>query len=514
MIRLGSQLGALTEQVELLRLEATRGLRPERRAELGQFLTPAPLARLMGGMLTTGQERVSLLDAGAGVGSLLAAGVEALCAAPAPPKLIEVTAYEIDPALASYLEETLKLCAQLCHQHGVELRATVLQEDFIAHAVDSLLNPLFGPEPPQCSCAILNPPYRKIHTNSSHRRLLSKAGIETSNLYTGFLALALRLLAPEGELVAITPRSFCNGPYFRPFRALLLESLALRRIHLFESREQAFQDDDVLQENVILAGVKRSAKPEAVTITIGSDAEDEMPIMREVPYSEVVQPQDRELFIRLVADGSGRQIAATMSAFTASLAELGLAVSTGRVVDFRAAGFLRAEPAGDTVPLIYPTHFDAGKIIWPKTGGKKSNAIVRCAETEGLLVPNDCYVLIKRFSAKEERRRVTAAVFEPEQNRGQTVGFENHLNYIHANGRGIEPALAYGLAAFLNSTLLDSYLRQFSGHTQVNATDLRNIRYPSTEQLLTLGRRVGAQHVPQDVLDQIVAEELNIPWPL
>jgi adenine-specific DNA-methyltransferase len=39
------------------------------------------------------------------------------------------------------------------------------------------------------------------------------------------------------------------------------------------------------------------------------------------------------------------------------------------------------------------------------------------------------------------------------------------------------------LAAFLNSTVLDVYFRQFNGHTQVNATDLRNLRYPSRSQL-------------------------------
>ena len=56
--------------------------------------------------------------------------------------------------------------------------------------------------------------------DSQPRRLLSRMGIETSNLYTGFLAVAVRLLAPSGELVAITPRSFCNGIHFNGKRFL------------------------------------------------------------------------------------------------------------------------------------------------------------------------------------------------------------------------------------------------------------------------------------------------------
>jgi len=51
--------------------------------------------------------------------------------------------------------------------------------------------------------------------------------------------------------------------------------------------------------------------------------------------------------------------------------------------------------------------------------------------------------------------------------------------------------LARGLAAFLNSTVADSYFRQFNGHTQVNATDLRSFRYPSVAQLATIGRQIG-----------------------
>jgi adenine-specific DNA-methyltransferase len=63
-----------------------------------------------------------------------------------------------------------------------------------------------------------------------------------------------------------------------------------------------------------------------------------------------------------------------------------------------------------------------------------------------------------------------------------------------------------GLAAFLNSTLVDSYFRQFSGHTQVNAMDLRSLRYPACDQLLELGRRIGQRFPTQEDLDRLVEE--------
>jgi adenine-specific DNA-methyltransferase len=40
--------------------------------------------------------------------------------------------------------------------------------------------------------------------------------------------------------------------------------------------------------------------------------------------------------------------------------------------------------------------------------------------------------------------------------------------------------------AYLNSQEVDDYFRVFSGHTQVNATDLRRLRYPTIEQLKSM----------------------------
>jgi adenine-specific DNA-methyltransferase len=183
----------LNEQVDFFRVDANRKLDERRRAELGQFMTPAPIARLMASMLVCDAPEVSLLDAGAGVGSLLGAAVDALCQRPQPPRAIRVTAYEVDALMVSYLRDTLRLCADICDRTGVSFSGEVIAEDFIAHAVDQLANPLFGQSRPQYTCAILNPPYRKIQTDSAPRRHLRRLGIETANLYAGFLALALHL---------------------------------------------------------------------------------------------------------------------------------------------------------------------------------------------------------------------------------------------------------------------------------------------------------------------------------
>src|SRR3989442_2172558 len=292
---------ALVESVDFFRLDANRKLDPERRSDLGQFMTPPATARLMASMFEAKQENITLLDAGAGVGSLTAAFVGEICGRSQKAKKIHVTAYEIDRDLAGYLADALHQCQKACEDAGIKFQSEVIRRDFIDDGVRMLRQEMFAPAR-RFNCAILNPPYKKINSDSETRLMLREIGVETSNLYTGFLSVVLMMLAPGGELVAITPRSFCNGPYFKPFRELLLDTLALGRIHVFESRQVAFKEDEVLQENVIFHGVKGGGTDRSVTITSSTGPDDEFAAVREIPYQQVVRPSDLEHFIHIVPD--------------------------------------------------------------------------------------------------------------------------------------------------------------------------------------------------------------------
>jgi adenine-specific DNA-methyltransferase len=472
----------LVDSVEFFRLDANRRLDPERRSDLGHFMTPPATARLMASMFDAEQENISLLDAGAGVGSLTAAFVSELCTRSTKPKTIHATAYEIDPELARYLGDTLQQCRRTCETSGIGFEYELIEKDFIDAGVALLRNEIFT-SVRRFNCAILNPPYKKINSDSETREALRAIGVETSNLYTGFLSVVLRLLDAGGELVAITPRSFCNGMYFKPFRKILLDTLSLHRIHVFDSRQIAFKGDSVLQENVIFNGVKGEHVRKTVTVSSSAGPEDEYVTTREVPNEQLVQPSDPEFYIHIVPDELGASVAERLGSLQCTLKDLRVEVSTGRVVDFRATNFLREHPTTKTVPLIYPRNFEDGYIRWPKPGGNKPHALAVLGGAQELLVPKGVYVLVKRFSSKEEKRRVVAAVYDPERIDAGHVGFENHTNYYHRDGVGLPLLLAKGLAAFLNSSLVDMYFRQFSGHTQVNATDLRNFHYPTLLQL-------------------------------
>lgn len=499
---------ALSERADARRVIAARRTDRATRSSLGQFLTPVPVAEFMAGFFESFTGAVRLLDAGAGVGALTAAFVCEASRRTERPTAIHATEFEVDAALVTQLRDTLEDCGAACGRRGIAFKFEALNEDFIGAATAHLEGGLFARRAQGFTHAILNPPYKKLDSASDARHRLRRVGVEASNLYTAFLSLAVMLLEPGGELVAITPRSFCNGPYFRPFREFFLREMSLRQLHMFDSRTEAFSDDEVLQETVILHGVK-GGRPSKVVVSSSDGPDDDWIAVREVDLAEVVRPSDPEAFIHVVADENGDRIAETVRNLSATLSDLGLSVSTGKVVDFRARAHLRERPEKGVLPLIYPTHFEGGKIVWPKEG-KKPNGLADAPGTSELWMPSGSYVLVKRFSSKEEPRRVVAAVFEPEAAPGARIGFENHLNVFHAGGEGLDELLAAGLAVFLNSTVVDEYFRQFNGHTQVNATDLRNLRYPDREALRSLGEcALGSVH-EQSAIDALVEASLRM----
>lgn len=497
---------SLVDRVDMIRHEANRALDEKQRSDMGQYMTSTSVSRLMAGMFNDITGEINLLDAGAGVGSLTAAFIEEMCGRKAPPGSININAYETDTTLLKHLSKTMALCHETCKERGITASCNVHQSDFIQWATRKLSRDIFlDDKTPAFNYAILNPPYRKINSSSNERKLLRQSGIETSNLYSAFIALTVRLMEEGGELVAITPRSFCNGPYFKSFRKLLLSNMAIKKIHIFHARNKAFKEDSVLQENIIFHAIKHRSNARVV-ISSSTCADGPHTSHRLAAPSEVVNPHDPDQVIHIVTSDKEGQTALKARSLPCALEDLGIEVSTGRVVDFRIREHLRADPSKDTAPLIYPAHFKNGFVNWPILNGRKPNALESNPHTIDLFVPSGTYVLVKRFSSKEERRRIVAAVYDPKRINPGKVGFENHLNYFHARGHGIEKTVARGLSLFLNSSLVDEYFRQFSGHTQVNATDLRSLRYPTLAQLTLLGKRYRSKIPEQEQLDNILDE--------
>lgn len=394
----------LLKTVEQVRAEAANRPREEKE-QLGQFLTPLEVAELVASLFQPlpPAVHIRLLDPGAGIGSLSVAFVNWLVQQECHPQSVEIVAVELDDNLMPLLTETLKSCETLAANVGIRLKAYAIHADFLKLCNDEA--DLFSSTGilKEFTHAIINPPYRKIGSDSVEREFLSKRGVEVSNIYAGFVALATMLLSDGGELSAITPRSFCNGTYFKDFRRQFFSSMVLQAAHVFVSRQKAFSQDAVLQENVIFAARRAKDRPDVVSIRT-SDGPNSTRTENLVAYSTVLPPHDHDMVIHLPAEEAGLRAMEFVTALPARLSDLGVSVSTGPVVDFRARDFLREDLDERSVPLLYPAHFSREGIDWPKQG-KKPNAIMVASETTWSLLPTGNYVLLKRFTAAFRQSR-------------------------------------------------------------------------------------------------------------
>ncbi len=468
------------DTLEQERKTISKAVDSQKKSSLGQYLTPSSTAEFMVSLFSKKKwEAIKLLEPGAGMGSLIVPFYKAWSDGQIKGRTLKVTAVELDQDII------FPLASNIQRLNGVRKKAfssEVRVEDYVKLATHAIVRG----DKPEFTHAILNPPYKKINIDSDYRRNLKSAGFETVNLYSAFVGLALRQLEKGGELVAIIPRSFCNGPYYKSFREKLIQESAIKHIHLFNKRDAAFSDDDVLQENVIIHLVKGSKQGRVVVSTSQDDSFSGF-MSHKFPFERIVSPTDKEKFIHLPIQSEDLVIHSPL--ITTTLQAMDLKVSTGPVIDFRVKDHLRKQASAKSVPLLYPHHFRSFELEWPAVDSKKPNAIMVNSATDKWLYPNGYYVIVRRFSSKEEKRRITASVLNPKEfSKWEKIGFENHLNVIHSQKKGIKKEIAYGLAVYLNSSVVDQYFRQFNGHTQVNATDLRNMKFPDEIHLSTLGR--------------------------
>lgn len=468
-----------------------------KRSSLGQFYTPYSIAQFMASLFDEARKDIHLLDPGCGLGSLTTAFIERFTTND-PEVKIDCSMVDIETNITPLIKEFIGKI------ESSNVNVFYQSDDFITPLDKSVLD-----SDQRYTHCIMNPPYKKIPAKGHHRKILREYGFETGNLYSAFIMVAIHKLKPGGELVAIIPRSFCNGTYFQPFRDYLLANTSISHIHIFESRKAAFKEDKVLQENIIIKLIKNGEQGD---VTISST--DTIESLQYKPadnlnynivnFNKVVHEDDKNNFIHIKTSIKDDEVMKKIEKFSSSIDDLEISVSTGPVVGFRSRQYLKDSVSEDDIPLFYPAHLKVNSIDWPSN--KKPNGLTEMYPKKiDFWLNKGAYLLVNRFSAKEEKKRIVAHYF-CEFTTFPRIAFENKLNVFHVNKGGFCTDAAKGLYIYLNSTLVDSYFRLFSGHTQVNATDLRNLNYPSLSQLQQIGQSLNELPDEQELIDKILEQ--------
>ncbi len=479
----------------------------------GHYLTPPSIAAFMGQLAcqrgAAARDVVRILDPAAGSGTLAAAACQALGESSRRPSRIELVAYEIDPGLESVLGACFDHLRHCLANRGIELLTRVEMRDFILANSGVLEGELLPSAESPFDAVICNPPYFKIPKADPRAQACRAVVHGQPNIYGLFMAVSAALLQDKGKLVFITPRSFASGPYFQRLRETFFDLVRPTDMHVFASRTDAF--DDVLQETVITCALRQDGwgkgrKAYDVRISSSTGADDiAASSNRTLPIREILRGDCRHRVLYLPANTEQDRIRTLVNAWPGSLHAYGWEVSTGPVVAFRARQFLLDGPAADTIPLLWLQNVTAMTTFWP-IGTRKSQYLRTCRESKSIVLPSANYVLLRRFSAKEERRRLTAAPYIAATMPCEKIGFENHLNYIHKPGGSLSLEEIFGLAALLNSRLMDTYFRIGNGNTQVSATELRATPLPALKTLHRIGRQAMANPINAEA---IVLAELH-----
>ena len=487
----------------------------EHKKRWGQYLTPVPVADFMASLCQPEGEILRILDPGAGAGVLTCALCEHLASQRRKPCQLMITAYEVDKDLCQVLEKGLSYLQLRLGPQGISVEFTISMTDFIIQHADGLDDSLsLFPAPSDerfYDVVICNPPYFKL-PKSDARALAAAAVVHGQpNIYALFMAVSVHLLSPAGEFVFITPRSFTSGPYFRLFREKFFAKMRPETIHVFTSRREAFRRDQILQENIILKARRMhnwGGKATHILVSSSTGTNDfSAATPRRVSLSSVLDLGTTDKVLRIPATEEEEALAGLIDTWPGSLRAYGLEISTGPVVPFRAVSLL--SDTGDVpythAPLLWMHNVRPMDVVWPVLANRKEQYIRLKDEAKPLLVPNRNYVLVRRFSAKEERRRLTAAPFLAESLGSHFVGLENHLNYVHRPHGTLTDDEAWGLAILYNSPQLDTYYRVLNGNTQVSATELRALPLPPLEVITDIGRRAKALSSPLEHIGSLVA---------
>ncbi|MBX9788501.1 MAG: Eco57I restriction-modification methylase domain-containing protein [Pirellulales bacterium] len=478
------------------------------RKERGHYGTPPAIANFMAGLFSTlPTDSIRILDPGAGVGTLSAAMCNRLLQLD-PPLDVFIELWETDPRLEAPLRDTMQRCAVAMRTAGHRFEYMIRTDDFILASSDDSL--FVARSPASFHVAIMNPPYYKLRKDSPQARSMPHVVHGQPNVYALFMAAATDWLLPRGQMVAITPRSYFSGPYFRRFRRWYFDRMTARQIHVFESRSEAFRADQVLQENVVLLAEKGGiARDIALTSSVGADFQG---LRRSsAPYESVITSSRADHVVRVISSDFDRQIVAALDRLPCRFRTLGFDVSTGPVVAFRATDFLRHERAGDTAPLLWSHNVRPFVTRFPAKSPKPLHIVVS-EQSRRLLLQAGRYVLLKRFTAKEEKKRVVAGILDATDSYSPWIGLENHLNYIYRRDAQLSECDAWGLAALFNSTVIDRYFRAVSGNTQVNAAEIRELPVPTARAIARLGEQVElAIDRSARELERLVGRALDLP---
>lgn len=405
------------------------GVPKSQRKKFGQFFTTAKTAKFMANLFNIDSNKIelNLLDAGAGTGILSAALLDKIFEN-GYGGVVNLTCYETDTLVLPILKQNLELAKET-----YSINYEIITENYITSQYFGE-GTLIDEDSNKYDYIIGNPPYLKISKDAPEALSMPEVCHGAPNLYFLFWSMGVYNLRPDQELVYIIPRSWTSGAYFKKFRSYLFAHSVITDIHLFESRDKVFGGDSVLQETIIVKVKKTTIEPETINITSSSTSDFEDLRSFQAPYHTVIP---RNQFVYLITDKDDAVVLERVNRLPNTLPDIQMKMQTGIIVDFRTREVLRNEMEDGAFPLLYSQHIKDGRVVWPI--GKKGEVIK--TSHAAFLQENSDFLLVKRFTSKEEKRHLQCGIYLKQRySQFAYISTQNKVNFVKCDS----PCITYG----------------------------------------------------------------------
>lgn len=476
----------------------------EMRSEFGAYYTPPALVERLLDMVTEAGfdwEKGRILDPACGGGAFLAPAALRMLKtfnATDPAFILRnittrLHGFELDP-FAAWLSMVLLEVAMfdICQQANKRLPDLVEKGDALSIPLDSQKS---------YDLVIGNPPYGKITLPEPLRHIYKRSLYGHANLYGLFTDLAVRWAKPGGVIGYVTPTSFLGGQYFKALRGLLKKEAPPVAMDFVTKRQGVFED--VLQETMLTVYRRAGGGKWPVTIHFLEPNGNEQPVLvQEVGKFKLPAKGEEPWF--LPRDPEHAALLKKLISMPHRLADYGFTVNTGQLVWNRHKGQLKTDKGKESYPLIWAESVTSeGRFSFSAVRRNHKPYFHLHAGQDHLVTGESC-VLVQRTTAKEQKRRLIAALL-PEtfvKSHGGVV-VENHLNMIKPiPGKAlVTPAT---VAALLNAKALDLTFRCISGSVAVSAYELNTLPLPSPEQIKAIETLIQGG-APQKTIETLIA---------
>ena len=323
--------------------------------------------------------------------------------------------------------------------------------------------------------AIANPPYVVVKDNKL-RQLYREGIYGRMNSYGLFIQRNLQLLASNGQLFFINPRTLLTDRYFSNLRKVIRQKTELKGVVLIADRHNTFER--VLQECIILH-LSAKAKPSGEyrtnirSIRIPTDLNDPQGVVP-INSGRVLLGDEYDGAFYIGLSDFDYRVFEQMQAVGVKLDSFGIKAETGKVQFDKYKQYAQPTSAADACRLIWAENIQ--RYVRRTTRMRIGKEWLAKGVTS-VLTPSitGAGIVTQRTSANEQPRRIIATLVTPDDVGSARVYSENGTNFIALGNESLKGSF---LISALNSSLMEFVFRRLNSNVHVSAGEINSLPFP------------------------------------